>query len=322
MTILITGSEGYLMGQLIDRLEKDPEVNQIIGIDIREVSRRKSEKYVYVKHDVTQPLEPVLKNATVDVIIHAAWWFNPTHDLRKQNELDFRGTTNVMKLAMGKQVKQFIYMSSTTAYAPLPENPNEPPFLKEEDWAVNADKRKNTDYRYSRNKARVDEWFQEFAKVHPKMAVCWLRAAIVIGPNTRNVVSHVADSPFTFGVFMFRVSGYDPTMQYASEKDITNVIYAALKERWTGPINVSSEGTVKYSEVIKLLGRKELCLPAWLLYPFTELLWKLRIFKFPANLIDLIRYPWVADISKLRTKKVIQDSSEQALRDYAIAKNR
>lgn len=323
MNILVTGSEGYLMSKFIDWLEKDNAVTKIIGLDIRETSRRKpGGKYVYLKHDITQPLELVLQDVAVDTIIHAAWWFNPTHDLRAQDRLDLQGTRNVLQLAAAKKVKQLIYLGSTTAYAPIPENPNEPPFPKEEDWRKNSELRKRAVYRYSRNKAVVDEWFQKFAEENPEMAVFWIRGAIVFGPATNNIVSYVVESPFTFGIFMFRVAGYDPQMQFLSERDVTEILYRAYLEKWRGPLNAASEGTIKYSEVIKILGRRELCLPAWILYPVTEILWRLRIFKFPASLIDMIRYPWVGDISLLKSKGVITDTSEQALREFAAAKNR
>ncbi len=318
--ILVTGSEGYLASRLVRRLVEDERVEEVLGVDIKDVPRQTHPQYRYFKASVTDlPFFDAMIQENFDTIVHTVWTFNPIHDREVQDELDIGGSRIILNLAKAKKVKQIVYLGSTTAYSPMPENPPSEPFLKEEDWRTDSWKRMAAKYRYSRNKAIVDRLFQDFAYRYPDINVFWMRGAIVLGPKTRNVVSYVADSPFTFGKYMFRVLGYDPPMQFISEDDMEEVLYRACMDNWSGVVNVSGSGTVKYSELIKTLGRKGLPLPAWLLYPITEILWKLRLLKFPASLIDLIRYPWVGDISLLREKYGFtpRHSSEDALRQLA-----
>lgn len=321
--ILITGSCGYLAAQLTAKLKADQRVEKIIGIDIKEKDDQ-DEKYFHIKMSVTDPLLfDRLKNENFDTIIHAAWTFNPTHNFATQDYLDIGGTLNILDIAVKKNIKNFVYLGSTTCYAPLPENPPSPPFLKESDWQKNSDKRKKTRYGYSRNKAIVDEIMQNFSHHNPKINVFWIRGAIVLGSKTNNIVSYVAKSPFTFGKFMFRVAGFNPPMQFISEYDIIEILYLATVNEWKGVVNAAGNGVLKYSEIVKILDRREIALPAWILYPFVEILWRLRLFKFPSSLIDLIRYPWVGDIARLKKqfKYIPAFSSKEALEQFADVLN-
>lgn len=322
-TLLITGSEGYLMSKLVERLLIDPRIGKIYGMDIREKSEKTDPKYVYVRYSVTEPFEHLFASVKIDSIIHAAWWFNPTHDLDAQDKLDLGGTFNVLCFALKKNVRQLVYLGSSTAYAAIPENPSTEPFLREEDWEYNRLKRLGANYRYSRNKATVDMWLQALTRgLDSSRKFFWMRGAIVVGPNTRNIVSYVAESPFTFGKLMFRVYGYDPPMQFISEEDMTEVLFRATLEEWEGVYNVAGRDTISFGEVIRALGRREVALPAWLLYPLVWLLWQARIFKFQPALIDLVRYPWVADISKLERQYRPRHTSREAIERFGERVNR
>lgn len=318
--ILVTGSEGYLMGQLIDKLVESEEVEKIIGVDVRPEGRD-APKYTYHRISVIdKKLKDVAEEEEIDTIIHGAWVFNPSHDMTKQREIDIEGSRNVLAVAASvESVKNIVYTGSTTAYGAIPENVDSETgkdiLLKEEDWQKHKEKRLAVGYVYSADKAAVDNMFQEFAKSNPDVEVFWTRASIVVGPKTENVVSYIARSPFTLGLFMFQVKGHDPLMQYISEEDITNVLYRATMEKWTGVVNVAGEGTVPYTSQAKIMGRRVLALPAWLLYPAVDLLWRLHILKFPGSLIDMIRYPWVGDITKLKEEYGFtpKHSSEEAL---------
>jgi UDP-glucose 4-epimerase len=276
-----------------------------------------------VRGSVTDPrLAERLRGERIDSAIHAAFTFDPTHDIARQDAVDIDGTRNIVGLVEKLKISHLLYLSSTTSYGPLPENPWKEPFLKESDWLKYARIRLRVDYRYSRNKAYTDLMIQSFARECPEKTVGWLRPSIVIGPHTRNIVSYVAESPFTLGKFMFRVKGYDPPMQFISEEDMSEVLYRATIERWRGPVNVAGEGTVRCSELIEAMGRKELAWSEKILYPAVSALWNMRILDFPPSLLDLIRYPWVADISRLKDEFGFtpKHTSREALDQFARAR--
>lgn len=302
--ILVTGGRGYLAELLIERLLDDPSVDAIVDIDPKNKYFRVDGKVTHLNLSILDcPLTKLLCYFKTDTVVHAAWDFNPRHDRKEQYELDVEGTRKVFCSALESGVvKNFIYLGSTTAYGQFPRKTGEKP-LTEEEWGWWWENPLIDDaYQYSLDKAVVDKDFQFWSRLHGNpMNIFWIRGAIVLGPNIplENVVSKMAR---TFGPFMFRARGYDPPMQFVSEWDITRILFWAIIEKWSGVVNVAGDGVVRYSEIIRLLGKKEIVLPAWLLKTVCAALWKLRLIDFPPEILKLIMYPWVGDILKLRHK--------------------
>lgn len=306
LRVLVTGGEGYLGKQYIKKLVSEQRIELVVSIDPRNKIDWREEKVIHLNFSVTDPgLSKIILRFKINVIAHFAWWFNPTHFLEKQNQLDLDGTVNMLTAATSSSVEQIIYTGSSTAYGQIPQNDHP---LKEKEWENHLALRLSARYPYSANKARIDSIFQKFQEDHPGIDCFWTRAAIVLGKNTpNNVVSYVVRSPFTFGKFMFKVKGFDPLMQFLSEEDMIEVLFRATMEKWKGPVNVAGDGTILYSEVIKIFGRKQIELSQKLLWKLCSLGWNLRIgdksfLKFPPSLIELIQYPWVGDTGLLKNK--------------------
>lgn len=309
--VLITGSRGYLAGQVIDRLRNDPNVEVILGVDTKYAETCSVETLgqkapvVHWRLSIADPsLFNYLIDYKIDSILHLGWWFNPTHRVAEQWKINVDGTNNVIRACQeSKTVKYLFYGGSSTAYGQL-DGPNEES-LAEEDWQKNSLARLNTAYPYAKQKAQVDLNFQalqqDMKNSMPDFQVGWMRGAIVAGRNTRNVVVDVAEA---FGPIMFRARGCNPLMQFISEYDMTEVLYRAVMQRWIGPVNVAGTGTIRYSKIIELLGKKEVVLPFWLLYAFCWLGWNIRIrenslLKFPPSILHLVSKPWVGNIKRL-----------------------
>ena len=163
---------------------------------------------------------------------------------------------------------------------------------------------------------------RQFMRQHPEMEVLILRGAIVVGPHTKNIVSQMVEWPSLSFPFMFSVAGADPPMQFLSEEDIAEILYRAVKSHVTGVFHCAGDGTLRFQEIARMLGKKPLPVPAPILYGLMGLLWKLRLSPFPAGIVDLIRYPWVADNARLKrdfayTPRV---SSREALASFAAAR--
>jgi UDP-glucose 4-epimerase len=122
--------------------------------------------------------------------------------------------------------------------------------------------------------------------------------------------------------WMFQVAGADPPMQFISEEDIGEILYRAVKSEARGIFNCAGDGIVRYSELVRAVGKRLLSLPGPLLYPSAGLLWRLRLAPFPSGLLDMIRYPWVADNSKLKTAfgYTPRHTSRQALETFLAAR--
>lgn len=310
--IAITGSSGYLAQQLITHLGSDPDVEFILGLDIRPRVAAVNCPASFLQFDLTFPwtqLRDFFRAQAINTALHLAWQFNPTHDLRRHRQVDVEGSQNFFRAAADAALHRVIYTSSTTAYV-NPASPAEPPYLSE-DSPVSGTPR----YLYSKHKAEVDRMAQEFTTQHPEIQVLILRPSIVLGPHTRNIVSEMVRWPWQSFPWMFQVRGTDPPMQFVSEDDVAEVLYRAVKSNTRGIFNVAGDGIVRYTEMVRAVGKKPLALPAALIYPLAATMWALRLAPFPAGMLDMIRYPWVADTSRL--KAVFGSAPNRTVQGYS-----
>jgi UDP-glucose 4-epimerase len=298
LRIAITGSSGYLAQQLIKRLGSDSDVELILGLDIRPRGATTVKcPYSFLQFDLTAPWEKLrdcFRSNQINTGLHLAWQFNPTHDLQRHRQVDVEGSRNFFRAAEAAAVKRVIHASSATAYV-NPANPSNPPYIAEESPVSGTPL-----YLYSKHKAEVDRIAQEFMAQHPEIQVMILRPSIVLGPNTRNIVAEMLEWPWRSFPWMFQVYGADPPMQFVSEDDMAEVLFRALKSDACGIFNVAGDGTIRYSEMVRAVGKKPLALPALILYPLAAALWALRFAPFPSGMLDMIRYPWVADNTRLK----------------------
>lgn len=72
--VLITGISGYLAGRLARRLEEDPGVEHVVGIDVAEPVAD-LERTEFVRADIRNPLTArVLQATEVDTVVQLPSW--------------------------------------------------------------------------------------------------------------------------------------------------------------------------------------------------------------------------------------------------------
>lgn len=313
----ITGSSGYLAQQLVARLGADPDIEFILGLDIRRREAPVECAAEFLEYDVTRrwiDTRDLLSKHRINVGLHLAWQFNPIHDRKRHRQVDVEGSSGFFQAAAAAGLKRVIYTSSTTAYT----HEGNPESLLGEDVDVKGTPR----YLYSLHKAQVDRIAQDFARQHPEIQVLILRPCIVVGPHLKNVVSTMTDWPWRTCPWMICVAGADPPMQFLSEEDVAEILYRSVKSDLTGTINCAGDGVVRVKELMRPLGKRPLPLPAAMVYPFAQLLWRLRLLPFPSGALDMIRYPWVADTTRMKAAMRYQPrlSTAEALETFAAAR--
>lgn len=281
--LFITGSSVYLGTRLIEKLEARENVGTIVGTDIV-APRIDTDKCTFLKMDIRDPgMDRVLTQHRIDTVIHLAFVVKPIHDLARMHDIDTNGTRNVLQKSLDAGVRHIVAVSSTLAYGAHPDNPAE---LKEDDPL-----RGNRTYPYGYNKARVDEMIQEFAADHPQITVTILRPCTVFGPTVDNYVSRMLFQPFTFGI-----QGSNPRVQFVHEEDFVRACMVAVEKRIPGAFNIVGKGALTTKEVASITGTRIIPLPALLLYPLVEMLWRLRVPGIEVNrgYLDYARYGFVA----------------------------
>lgn len=287
LNVLVTGSAGYLASLILPRLAADRGIARLVGLDVR-APRAAPERFVHRAGSVLDPgLETLFASEKIDLLIHLAWIFNPSHDREAMRRVDVDGTANVMRAALLAGVAHVIYLSSTTSYGAHPDNP---------DRLLESHPTRGTpDFAYSADKAQVERDLEVFTRENPSLGVTRLRACIVLGQGTDNFVRAILDLPI-----LLRVLGHDPAMQFLHEDDLANCIEHVVRTRPRGVFNIAPPDSLRFTELARLMERPMIALPGALLKAFVALAWSLRLFPAPAPYIDFVTWPWVADTTRMR----------------------
>lgn len=311
MRILITGCSGYLGFKVVERLAMRREV-EISGIDVREPTN-KSVFSRFVRASVADELamKGLFDRTRPDVAVHLAFVVTSTHDRRLEESVALTGTRLFLEGCERNAVPKVVVLSSVAAYGA--HDDNDVPLTEK------SPIRGVAGYGYSRLKAKADCMAQEFMGTHPECEFAILRPCLFAGPLTNNnffdvltflVVPQVKD----------RKGIRDPEFQFIHEDDMADCLVAAIDKPARGPFNVAAEGTARFSELVRIFGKRSMPLPAWMLYPATALLWKLHLVTSPPAQLDFIRYPWIMDVSRMRRELFTpKKTTLEAFEEYAAA---
>jgi UDP-glucose 4-epimerase len=284
--VAITGVSGYLGTLLAKRIAQEAEVERIIGMDIKEPAFQ-SPKFTFIKHDVRRPFADIFINNKIDTAIHFAFIVAPIHDERKAHEINVKGSQNFMDASAQAKVQQVFYMGSYSEYGAWADNPKI--------FTEDAPLKPNPDFPYPSDKAEVDLMFQKFASEHSEIKVTIGRTAAVTGPGGAACGLTVLFLPI-----MVKTTGTDATWQFIHEDDLVNIITLLAKQRQAGIFNFTADGALKYSDIIKLLGKPSIALPSWVLYWGIKITWRLRLqAKAQAGGLHMIRYSTLMSGEKL-----------------------
>ena len=285
--VAITGVSGYLGNLLLKRIAQEPEVERIIGLDIKEPTFN-SPKLTFIKHDVRQPFDDIFIKHKIDTAIHLAFIVAPIHDEGKAHQINTEGSKNFLDASAKAKVEQIYYMGSNTEYGARRNNPK----IFTEDIPINP----NPDFPYPCDKAEVDLMFQDFAKKNPNICVTIGRTAPVTGPG-----GDACGLTVLFLPIMVKSIGRNPLWQFIHEDDLMELIFLLLKNRKSGIYNFTGDGGLTYSQMIKELGKPSIPLPSWLLYWGIKITWKLRLqSKAQAGGLYMLQYPIILSSDKVK----------------------
>ena len=285
----ITGTFGYIGKLLLERLRNDTVFHKIICTDILQPPENLPKKFQYHHCDIRnrEQLYRIFKEGGVDTLIHLAFIANPTRDPDFEHDVDVNGTRNVLDICNRLKIKKLVATSSDCAYGFFDGTPD---YLSE-----TAPVRPTPGFPYAENKAEIEKLLSDFTTGNPECSVVILRPCMVMGPNANNTTAKSMKNPVIIGV-----RGYDPIMQFVYEDDAAEAFYLAAVKDVQGVFNLAADEGLRYSELAKELGKPMLSLPAWLIYPLVEMLYRIRVIPFGKAQVDYIRYPLSMDVQKIK----------------------
>jgi UDP-glucose 4-epimerase len=307
--IMITGASGYIGQRLARELSRNVAVKKIFGIDIQP-PRENISKFIFIRRDVREPVNDLLKEHRIDVVIHTAFILPPIHNTKLMEDININGTRNILSASLEAGVSQFIYTSSTTAYGFHPENIC--PLIEE------SPLRGNDDLIYCKTKREIESFIknQDLSVRYPDTAVTILRACFVVGPGFNNPLARYLQKRVVF------LPRNTKPLQYVHEDDLIRAICLLMEKKAAGIYNVAADGLMSFEEMVSILGNRTIYIPFFVMYYLNQIAWSLRITflsEFPSPNMNMLRYPWWAENKKLKTELGFnyQYTTEEAFRDFA-----
>src|ERR671937_2031279 len=243
--VLITGISRFLGGKLAQRLEQDPEVEYVVGVDLDEpeVDLDRTE---YVRADIRNPLVvKVLQTTEVDTVVHLNVVTTPTRvgGRPAMKEINIIGAMQLLAACQkSERLRTFVLKSTTAVYG---ADPRDPAVFTEAMQSRSVPRSG-----FKTDSVEIERYTRDFGRRRPDVDVTTLRFANFIGPDIETTLTRYFSLP-TIPTAM----GFDPRIQLIHEDDAVEVLYRAVRETHPGIFNVAGDGIVYLSQAVRFLGR-------------------------------------------------------------------
>jgi len=287
--ILITGISSYLGTELARRLEADPEVEYVAGLDTRP-PRLQLEKTDFIEVDIRSPtLLKLLPQTNVDTIVHNQIIRQPGPRLSSRAMHDINVIGSLQLLAAAEKtptVRAIVIRGSAGIYG---TDPAAPQFFTEEMSRLYP-----LHTRFQRDVGEIENYFETYSRRHPHVTCTMLRYQSTIGPSVDTQITRYLALPIVPTYF-----GFDPRLQFIHERDAVDAFVAGVKRPVRGAVNVAAEGTIGLTRMIRQAGKLSIPIISPLFTPSVDAARRLGLFRFSPDFRQLLRYGRGIDVSRL-----------------------
>lgn len=264
LTVAVTGPTGEIGISAVTALERDPDVERIVGMARRpfDPAVHGWTKTTYHQGDIMDRDAVDTLVAEADVVVHLA--FIVLGSRGESERVNLAGTRNVFEAAVAaERVSRLVYTSSAAAYGYHSDNPD--PITED------VPPRGSPEHDYSAQKAACEAALAEITS-GSSLEVFVLRPCIVAGPNA----TALADSmpwnqlPSAFrsiarAIPLLKMPFPDPgfPLQLVHHDDVAAAIaLSATTSAPAGAYNIAGDGETSLSEIAAALGGRPLRVPA------------------------------------------------------------
>jgi len=288
--VMITGVSRHLAGKLAQRLEADPEVEYIVGVDLEE-PEVDLERTEFVHADIRNPLiAKIIQTAEVDTLVHLSIISTPTRvgGRSAMKEINVIGSLQLFAACQkAPTLKKLVMKSSTAVYGASPRDPA----LFTEDMSAREVPR----HGFAKDSVEVEQYVRDFGRRRRDVSLTILRFANFIGSEIETTLTRYFSLPVVPSPI-----GYDPRLQFIHEEDAEEVLYRATRRDHDGIFNVAADGVVLLSQAIRICGKLPLKVPLPLAQPVASVVRRLGLVDFPSDQIPFLVYGRVADNDRLK----------------------
>ena len=242
--ILITGIASYLGTELARRLESDPDVEYVAGLDTRK-PKQELEGVDFIEADIRNPvIAKLIAPTRVDTVVHnqivrTARAVSP----RKAHDINVIGSLQLLAACeKADSVRAIVIRGSAGIYG---AEPGAPQFFTE-DMARLYPLRS----RFQRDVGEIENLFETYRRRHPQVTCTMLRYQPTIGPTQDTQVTRYLSLPVVPTYL-----GFDPRVQFVHERDAIEAFVTAVKNPVRGAVNVAAPGTIGLTKMLRRAGK-------------------------------------------------------------------
>jgi UDP-glucose 4-epimerase len=287
--VLITGVGSYLGTLVAARLERDPEVEAVVGIDTRRPKPGLERTEVH-EADIRDPeIARLIKEAAPDAVVHNKIVRQPGPGMSSRAMHDINVIGSLQLLAACERVpsiQSIVIRGSAGIYG---AEPHAPQFLGEEMTQLFPLRT-----RFQRDVAEIENYFETFSRRRPQVTCTMLRYQPAIGPSLDTQITRYL-SQAACPTYL----GFDPRIQLVHEHDALEALLAAIRNPVRGAVNVAGRGTIGLGRMIRMAGRPPFPIAGPLFGPVTEAAKRLGLGAYSDDFRRLLRYGRAVDIRRL-----------------------
>jgi len=286
MKVAITGISSYLASEIMPLLLKDPQIEEVLGIDLVPPNF-KDPKLRFHKSDVRNPdLAEILRG--IDTLIHLAFIVSPLKNVKEIYSINIGGSKNVFECAIQTGIEKIVHASSVAAYGSFPDNPI--PISEEQPIRL-----MEKPYYYHETKYVVEKFISQLEMKHAHVKFVRLRPHIFLGPTINNPFRNMFSGSKLFSFFP------DQPSQYVWAADVAQAFHLALKKDVSGAFNLGADDPISSYELAERLDKKLVKLPYRFSLAMLNLTYKLHLQrKLDPGWLRMARYPIIVDCSKAK----------------------
>ena len=287
--VLITGVGSHVGSLLAQRLERDPDVEHVAGLDTRrpKVTLDRTE---FIEADIRDPeIARLIPRTGADTVVHEQIVRQPGPRMSPQAMHDVNVIGTLQLLAACERVptlRTIVVRGSAGIYG---AEPHAPQFFKEEMARMFPLRT-----RFQRDVAEIENYFETYARRHPGVSCTMLRYQPAIGRGLRTQITRYLTQPVC-PTYM----GFDPRIQLVDIEDALEALVAAVRNPVPGAVNVAGPGTIGLSRMIRLAGRRALPIASPLFGAVTSSGQRLGLDTQSEDFQRLLRYGRGVDTARL-----------------------
>ena len=303
--VLVTGVARWWGALVVQRLTEDPDVADVIGIDIRE-PRYDLGRADYLKLDIRHSLIGKLVRAVgIDTVVHTLTRIDSFDmDPVRAHEMNVIGTLNLLAgcAGEGSPVRRFVLKSSGHVYGSRFDLPTG----LREDHRLDI----NSRHQFVRDIVEVESYASDFAVRNPNITILALRFSNSLNADEPQPLARYLDLEVVPTVI-----GYDPPIQLIHRDDCIEAMVLATKRGPGGAYNIAPAGNEALSTLLDSAGKLHApLLPPYGLGVAAFAFRRAGIASLSPQLLDLLR--WGRTLS---TTKAARELGFRAARDTRAA---